>query len=141
MDTLNTWILPFTFIPGAAMLVLSTSNRYFHVKELIREIMLEEHKKKLWSFEDLMERAKLFYYALVVLYVAIGSFSLSALTGNIHQNWINSDSSICIVISDSFVLIGVVCIVLASAILIREATLSLRHIEVGTKDSQKENKI
>ena len=137
MDTLSAWILPFTFIPGAAMLVLSTSNRYFHIKELIREVMLEQRKKELWSFEDLMRRAKLFHHALVALYISIGSFSLSALIGNIHQNWLSSASPVFVMLSDAFVLMGVVCVVLASGVLIREATLSLRHIEDSVRHSNK----
>ncbi len=138
MNAFNTWILPFTFIPGVAMLVLSTSNRYFHIKGLIRETMLEEKKKELWSYEDLMERVRLFHHALVAEYIAVGSFSLSALMGNIHQNWFNSNSPICMILSNGFILIGVICVVFASGILIQEATVSLRHIEDGNKNSSKQ---
>lgn len=133
MDSIEAWILPFTFIPGVGMLILSTSNRYYHVKELIREIMLEEHKRELWSFDNLIARAHLFHRALVVLYIAIGSFSLSALVSNIHQNWITKYHHICIAVSDMLILSGVVCVVFASVTLIREATISLRHIESEQK--------
>ena len=136
MNSIEAWVLPFTFIPGAAMLILSTSNRYYHIKELIREVMQEERKKELWSFENLMRRARLFHRALVLLYVAIGNFSLSALTSNIHQNWFDEDQRFCIILADGLVLAGVVCIVLASTFLIQEATLSLRHIEEGRKTSK-----
>ena len=139
MDSIETWILPFTFIPGVGMLILSTSNRYYHVKELIRETMLKEHKKELWSFENLMVRARLFHRALVFLYIAIGSFSLAALTANIHQNWVIKDNHICVVLADGLILAGVACVVLASAVLIREATVSLRHIEAGGSHKKKKS--
>lgn len=136
MDSIETWIVPFTFIPGVGMLIMSTSNRYYHVKELIRDIMLEEHKKELWSFDNLRKRARLFHRALVMLYIAIGGFSVSALIGNISQNWLNSYSDLCIIFADGFILLGVVCVVMASGILIQEATLSLRHIESNVKKSK-----
>ncbi len=129
MSSLEGWIVPFTFIPGVGMLILSTSNRYYHVKDLIRDSILEEKKKTLWSFGDLMRRARLFHHALVAQYVAIGSFSLSALTANIQQNWFKDYHNVLMAVSDALTLAGVFCVVLSSGILIREATLSLRHLE------------
>jgi len=137
MGSIETWILPFTFIPGVGMLILSTSNRYHHVKELIRDLILKEHKKELWSYEDLMVRARLFHRALIFLYIAIGSFSLSALTANIHQNWIKEDNHICVVLADGLTLAGVICVVLASTVLIQEATVSLRHIKAKKNQKKK----
>ncbi len=133
MDSLQNWIVPFTFIPGVGMLILSTSNRYYHVKDLIRDSILDEKKKKLWSFDELMKRARLFHHALVALYVAIGSFSLAALSANIQQNWFKVHHNIAMAITDALTLSGVFCVVLASSVLIREATLSLRHLE-ATQD-------
>lgn len=129
MDTLESWILPFTFIPGVAMLILSTSNRFYHVKELIRGKLIDEAKMVPWSLDDLMGRARLLHRALVVQYISIGSFALSALTANLHQNWLKQNNQVIVVITDALILAGVFCLVCSSAVLIREATKSLRDVE------------
>lgn len=129
METFESWILPFTFIPGVAMLILSTSNRFYHVKELIRGKLIDDAKMTPWSLDDLMGRARLLHRALVLQYVSIGSFALSALTANLHHNWLRQENAVVSVVTDALILAGVFCLVLSSAVLIREATKSLRDVE------------
>ena len=129
---LATWIVPFTFIPGVAGLILSTSNRFFHVNSLIRELSgkgREAHKDELVV---LLKRTKCFHSALTFFYISIGCFSISALIGNLHQKWMPENTA-CVYAADGLILTGVVCVVFASAQMVRESALSYKMIRKQAK--------
>ena len=122
----STWIIPFTFIPGVAALILSTSNRFFHVNSLIRSQIKEGGRQDILG--RLLKRSSFFHSALTLMYTSIGCFSVSALLGNLHQNWYPGSEEI-IIFSDILVLSGVFCVVTASIQLVRESFLSFTMIK------------
>ena len=64
MEDVSTWILPFTFIPGVGMLVLSTANRYFHIKNRIYEALRKPCEETKSEVPRLLKRARLFHRAI-----------------------------------------------------------------------------
>ena len=129
METMTTWILPFTFIPGVGMLILSTANRYYQVKNRIREALQEKSEEAKAEVQRLLRRAKLFHRAITSLYLSIGCFALAALMGNIHNNWFSQYGKLCIVMSDFLILIGVLFVVYSAFQLIKESTMSLKNTQ------------
>ncbi len=79
----GSWIIPFTFIPGVAMLVLSTATRLFHVSSLIREIVRTQNRIHAMDIEKLVKRTYHFHKALVAFYISIGLLAISALIGSV----------------------------------------------------------
>lgn len=132
MDTsLISWIIPLTFLPGVAGLILSTSNRYFHVNSLIRNAIKEEQDKTILNI--LVKRSSLFHKALLFLYLAVGFFSISAIFGNLEGRALFPDDLALLSVELS-VLFGVICIVTGSAYLIRESFVSFQSIKLLTKN-------
>ena len=119
MDNIELWLAPLLILPGVGMLIMSTSARYSRIHEEIHHLM---HANQLHRdrMDHLYERTKLFRNALVSLYIAVSLFVLSGLLGgiwvflDINGYWINTLIS----------LSGLVCMLFASAELIRESILS-----------------
>ena len=86
METIDTWILPFTFIPGVGMLVLSTANRFHFINVLIREMVDKEEKPCPKTMDILFKRSRHFQRALVAFYISICLFAVAALIGSINTN-------------------------------------------------------
>ena len=128
MDSfLATWIVPLTFLPGVAGLILSTSNRYFHVNNLIREAIKKEEQQDKTYVSKLLKRSEFFHRALTFLYLSIGCFSVSALIGNLTQSWLLDISSLSYA-ADFLIVSGVVCVVFSAYQLISESIYSFNMI-------------
>ena len=116
-----------------AALILSTSNRFFHVNGLIRsELKDKPHNKE--HIQKLLKRSELFHGALACLYLAIASFSIASLLANIYAHWLLEHMAVRL-ISDGLVLLGVMLVVLASIQLIRESFLSARMLRNQVESS------
>lgn len=129
METLGIWIIPFTFLSGVGLLVLSTSNRYANVKNEIQSFTSEEceHKKKKVMRE--LRRAKLFRNALVFQYLSIGTFSLSSLISSLTIRW----QELSEVILNVSTTVGVCFVVISAFQLIAESFISLKIMELHAK--------
>lgn len=136
METINTWILPFTFIPGVGMLILSTANRYFQVKNRIREDLKDKSKEARAEVQRLLKRAGLFHRAITSQYLSIGCFALAALLGNIHNNWFPQYGTLCAALADFLILIGVLSIVFSAFQLIQESAMSLKNTRDAVKKAE-----
>lgn len=132
-ESIALWIVPLTFLPGIGALILSTSNRFFHVNGLIRTEIKDNPGNKEYV-QKLLKRSELFHGALACLYLAIASFSIASLLANIYTNWILGHMTVRFM-SDGLVLLGVVLVVMASIQLIRESFLSARALRKQVEDS------
>ena len=127
------WIVPLTFLPGIGALILSTSNRFFHVNGLIRTELKDNADNKDY-IQKLLRRSELFHGALTCLYSAIASFSIASLLANLYAHWLLGHMTVRF-ISDGLVLLGVVLVVMASVQLIRESFLSARILRKQVEGS------
>lgn len=121
---LTAWVIPLTFLPGVAALILSTSNRYFNVKNLIRSAV--DKGKKEYALH-LLRRCKFFHRALTFLYLSIGCFSIAALLGNLSNNWFPNLVALSYS-TDALIFAGVSCVIFSSYQLIRESIFSFSMI-------------
>ncbi len=123
------WLTPLIFLPGVALLILSTSARYNRLHDEVHELLEHGHEVPAGTIRLLMRRAHLFRNALVALYVCVGLFAVASLFGAVFIGW--SDVSRWIVIG--LLGIGISCLSGAAAMLIRESILSLDIIRAHAR--------
>lgn len=124
MEPFDTWILPFTFIPGVGMLVLSTANRFHFVNVLIREMTSGKYEICEKSIQILLKRSRHFQRALVSFYLSICLFAVSALIGSINANWLPQDSAQSVYITNITITLGVVALIYGAIRLVSESLLA-----------------
>jgi hypothetical protein len=130
MDEIGSWILPFTFIPGVSMLVMSTATRFHNVNELIRS--LARNGDPSGHLPVLYERVRRLNRALVSLYLALAAFALSALTSNMVE-WAGVPALR--VASDILITAGVAAVVFCAGQLIVESMSAFRTAKVECKEA------
>ena len=79
MENLSAHFVPLLFIPGVALLVLSTSNRLIHLNDRLLKLDLSEDPKAEEWVPSLKKRANLFRRALISLYICIAFFAFATL--------------------------------------------------------------
>ncbi len=118
------FLTPLFLLPGVALLVLSTSARYSSLHTEVHHQIHDENGDP--CGHHLRRRARLFRNVLVCLYSAICLLSLAALSGGVMK-------VAGLTASDGLVLglsvFAVALVVVATALLVHEATLSLQVIE------------
>lgn len=120
------WLSPLLLLPGAALLIMSTSARYAQIHNEIHHLTEhEEGKNTSLVLEHLLKRATLFRNALVVLYCSIGLFATAGVLGAITQQWENISHTIVICTTG----LGIIALFLAAFFLIRESMQSLNIIK------------
>ena len=124
------WIFPFTLIPGTAMLVLSTANRFHHVNSVIRAHMAAHGEDETVKFY--MRRTRKLYIALVGLYCGVAFFAISALLANISthyapESWVDSAWTI-------LQTCGVLCVFFSAVQLTLEALMAYEGIKREVAD-------
>ena len=124
MIDLNSWIVPFTFIPGIGMLILSTANRLQNVSVLILEILNTPHHIYENNLQKLLKRTKLFHRALVCFYSAIGLLAVAALLGGFEITFEISGLSF----EKAITICGVICVIIGSTQLIWESVIAANLI-------------
>jgi hypothetical protein len=123
--------VPFTFLPGVGLLILSTVNRFHNVNTLIRARVRERPWGHVTRAEMrvLFRRAGLFHWALTSLYAAMALFSVAALIGNLQQGWAWAEA-LGPGPSDALITAGVVCVVFCAVALMAESALSHRMVRL-----------
>ncbi|MEO1225158.1 MAG: DUF2721 domain-containing protein [Pseudomonadota bacterium] len=127
---ISSWIVPFTFIPGVGMLVLSTANRFHNVNELIRSLAREGDPPG--HLPAMYGRTKRLNRALVAFYLALAAFALAALSSNMAL-W--AEVLALRVIADILITLGVTTVVFGASQLIVESMLAFRTAEVVCKEA------
>lgn len=129
MNTLEL-LIPLTYIPGVALLLVSTTQRYTAVNNTIHEFSEEECRVKTQRVKQELRRAHLFRNSLLALYLSVVFFSLGSLVAFLVNSWGITTSTKVLEIGT---VIGVVCIVFAVAKLAAESILSLDIIKRHAK--------
>lgn len=137
MVELESWIIPFTFIPGVGMLVLSTANRLYNVTTLIREIIQSQRHMYEHDLSTLVKRTQLFHRALICFYAAVGLLGCAALFGSFHAFITVAEISMVKTITTG----GIICVVIGSVQLIRESIISSRLIIDCKRTRERINKL
>lgn len=124
MENLEIWLTPLLFLPGVALLVLSTSIRYGRIHNELHH--LTEHSPAAGdAVAKLMHRAKLFCNALVSLYLSFGLFSLASLLGGLTKQWLEISRWL----TTGLMCLGIASLVFAAYELARESILSFDIIQ------------
>jgi hypothetical protein len=134
MEFIGIWLSPLLLLPGAGLLIMSTSQRFNRVHDEIHHI-LEERKsntKKLMS--HLLQRATYFRNALVLLYVSVSIFAAAGLLGGITSGW----DEVSVIITIGLTIIGILCVTSSSILLIIESRLSLKIVQMHFEELNEE---
>lgn len=133
-------LIPLTYIPGVALLIMSTSQRFINVNNAIHGFSDEECRIQTERVKQELRRAHLFRNSLLALYLSVAFFSLGSLVAFLVNTWGITTSTTVLEIAT---VIGVFCIVSSVSMLAMESILSLdiikRHAkrhEDNTNDSQ-----
>lgn len=129
METLGLWISPLLLLPGNALLILSTSNRFERLHNEIHFIEESHIHESETTMQRLMQRAILFRNALTLLYIAVAGFCSAGLAGGINAAWsIGIDFLVL-----AFTFIGIVAMIWAAVLLIRESYISIDVLKAHTR--------
>lgn len=124
MEEMTSWATPLLLLPGVGLLVMSTSARYARLHdELHRHI----HAKACTTptMQRLLLRASLFRFALLALYGSCSLLALSGLSGAIGMP---------AAVPGGMLGVGVLCLVAATLVLMRETSVSLDVIKAEVAD-------
>lgn len=127
------WLMPLILLPGVALLIVSTSSRYYAVHDEIHRLMNETRQIRDAAMAHEMNRAKRFRNALVSLYMSVALFSMGSLLGGLTHDWPFISKTVVAVLTVT----GVTCLVYASIELIRESRHSLYVIESHFRQLEK----
>lgn len=134
MDSIGFWLSPLLLLPGAALLILSTSNRLNRLHDEVHHQMDQEHSPSKEVIDHLLLRARYFRNALVFLYSSISIFAVAGIIGGLTSGW----DEISTILTVGLTVIGIICITAAAIILIKESSLLLKIIESHTKELNEE---
>jgi len=119
-------LIPLTYIPGVALLIMSTSQRFINVNNTIHEFSDEECKLKTERVKQELRRAHLFRNSLLGLYLGVAFFSLGSLVAFLVNSWGITTSTVVLEIAT---VIGVACVVVAVSKLALESILTFDIIK------------
>ena len=125
MDEMNLWLTPLILLPGVGLLIMSTSARFNRLHDEVHEMMHHAHTPPEVS-AGLLQRGRLFRNALVGLYVCVALFAAASLLGMLAALWESEDATWLVL---GITAGGVLCLMCAALLLIRESILSMEIIE------------
>ncbi len=123
------WVTPLLLLPGVALLVMSTQARYGQLHEEMHRLLEHRHHDETLA-PGLIRRGRLFKNALVCLYAACAVFGMGALLGGLADR-IHLMAEL---VAYPLTMIGALLLVAASAMLVREASLSLLILEYHERE-------
>lgn len=115
-------LIPLTYIPGVALLIMSTSQRYINVNDIIRAFSPKECKIKADKYHRELRRAHLFRNSLIGLYLSVAFFSVGSLLAFLMDSWGIPESNAVLEIGT---ILGVGAIVFSVFNLVTESVLTL----------------
>lgn len=119
-------LIPLTYIPGVALLIMSTSQRYINLDGIIKSHSPEECRLQAEKVKQELRRAHLFRNSLIGFYLSVVFFSLGSLVAFLVNSWgIETSKNILEVAS----IIGVALIVFSVLILSWESILTLNILK------------
>ena len=129
-------LIPLTYIPGVALLIMSTSQRYTNVNDTINEFSEEECRVESDRVRQEVRRAHHFRNSLLGLYLSVVFFSLGSLVAFLVNNWGIQTSKTVLEIAT---ILGVACIVFSVSMLALESILTLDIIKRHAKRHEDKN--
>lgn len=132
MNSLGVWLSPVLLMPGAALLIMSTSVRYARIHDELHHIGQHGDRPSKAERGKFLLRATLFRNALVGLYLSVALFSLAGLLGGLTSPW--EDLSRKVVLAVTF--LGILALVVGAWFLVRESIASLEVIRRHVADLQ-----
>lgn len=124
MTNSELWLMPLILLPGIALLILSTSTRYSRIHDEIHHLLDSKDDNQKSSGKKLIQRAVLFRNSLILLYLSVVIFALTAFAGGIMST-LNFHNNLFLIL---LFLLGIISLIIASTFLIKEAFLSLEII-------------
>ena len=128
MGEVVSFATPLLLLPGAALMLVSTSPRYEAVHAEIHHL-LGEGEAGAHCVPHVLRRARLLRTALVFLYCACATFSASGLVAGLTM-WLAGEAHL---MAWALGGLGVAFLVVASVELVRESMVSLHVIEDHAK--------
>ena len=118
------WLTPLILLPGVALLIMSTSTRFWQIHEEFHRLLdrPDDHAKIV--ARQLVRRGTLFRDALFSLYAGVALFSIASLLGGFINAWMPS----LLWVIGGLTLIGIAALVFASVQLIRESLVCMNVI-------------
>ena len=121
MSSIDVYIIPFTFIPGVGLLIVSTANRFHVVNLLVRDMATGTSPHPDPNvLPTMIVRSRRLQRALVALYIAVSCFAVSGLIGQISTTWLKG-MTLVEQIPLWITTLGVIAVVLATVLLIMES--------------------
>ena len=130
MDSMGIWLSPLLLLPGAALLILSTSSRFNRIHDEIHHLIDNHPEEAKQVLPHLLKRSTYFKNSLVLLYLSITLFAAAGLLGGITSGWSELSTIITIVLT----IIGILCLTFAAILLMKESILSLEIIKSHLKE-------
>ena len=124
MDSIGIWLSPLLLLPGAALLIMSTSARYGQVHAELHHLIMDGSKVNEAMRTYFLRRAILFRNALVSLYTSIVSFALAGLLGGLTSAWEAFSLKVVIVLTCG----GILLLLAGAGCLVLESTVSLNVV-------------
>ena len=118
------WLTPLILLPGVALLIMSTSARFWQIHEEFHRLLErpDDHAKII--SRQLLRRGRLLRNALLCLYTSVGLFSIGSLLGGFINLWAPS----LLWLIGGITLIGIATLVFAALQLIRESLVCMNVI-------------
>ena len=121
-----TWIMPLLLLPGVGLLLLSTSARFGQLHAEVHQLFDDPVLGSMDVIRHLLQRARLFRYALTSLYASSAFFAVGGIVGAvIDLSWPRYAGGAVLLAAAA----GTIALLVASVLLVRESTLSLIIIE------------
>ena len=121
MSSIDIYIIPFTFIPGVGLFIVSTANRFHVVNLLVRDMATGTSPHPDPNvLPTMIVRSRRLQRALVALYIAVSCFAVSGLIGQISTTWLKT-MTLVEQIPLWIATLGVIAVVLATVLLIMES--------------------
>jgi len=125
MDNLHLWLTPFGMVGSIGLLILSTTSRYI---DAIKSVETYHDNPSYREYcADQYQRAKQIRNALTILYIAVSMASGTVFVAGVIDLW-GSDLTQYVLVFGTCATIAIV--IVASAILVRETTLSLKILDM-----------
>ena len=134
MEFIGIWLSPLLLLPGASLLIMSTSQRFNRIHDEFHHLLTERRSNNKEIMSHLLQRATYFRNALVLLYSSASIFAAAGLLGGVTSGW-NEVSSI---ITIGLTIIGILCVTSSSILLIIESRLSLKIVQMHAEELDEE---
>lgn len=118
------WLTPLILLPGVALLIMSTSARFWQIHEEFHRLLERPDDHAKIVSRQLLRRGILFRNALLCLYASVGLFSIGSLLGGFINLWMPR----LLWLVGGVTLIGIAALVFASVQLIRESLVCMNVI-------------